>query len=152
MHVLSLAIFHSHQRLCARNTRGAFFCRGGRERRYEMGGGICLSHPDAVVARGPVRVDSTWRVGLVESCTRTYAGCRRNGESAVRKGQRRAGQCTARAVIGKELSRQDCGAIKHVFSRMCASTKTGTSHGATTQWRTWVHESYGFTHTTTYNI
>ena len=38
------------------------------------------------------------------------------------------------------------------FSRMRVSTKAGTSHGAITPWRTWVHESYGFTytHTTTY--
>ena len=48
------------------------------------------------------RVDSIRCAGLVESCTRTCAGCRRNGETAVRRGHRRTGKCTARAVVRQE--------------------------------------------------
>ena len=78
------------------------------------------------------------------------------GAAGPREGGLVHGKGCYRAVYGGEgpnrQIRQDCCAVKHVSSRTRVSTKAGTSHGAITPWRTWVHESYGFTytHTTTY--
>ena len=63
-----------------------------------------------VVKRRPV--NSIRRAGLVESCTRTCAGCRRNGETAVRRGHGRTGKCTARTVVvryGREICNGEGG-------------------------------------------
>ena len=95
--------------------------RVGGERRHRIS--LCFGDTQAWKPR---KEQGLLTVRDVESCTRTCAGCRHNGESTVRRGHGRTDECTAKTVVvgyGEEKHHgrdgQEYCAVRRVF-RACA--------------------------------